>query len=442
MRVLLIQSYLGRKENLIFPIGLAYLANSLKEHEVSAFDPNIEDDPYGAMRKIIKDFNPDVIGISLRNIDTTSYKDMYYHYKTLEPTIKLIKEASPHSCFVIGGAAFSLFAEELMNRHSQIDFGVYLEGEKVFPELLNNLSHPQRVKGIYYRQNGLVLFSGMHALPDLEDISPNLDLFDISRYKLNGEEIGVQSKRGCMLHCSYCTYPFLTGNSLRLRPPKKVLDEIEQLISKYGLTKFTFADTVFNIPRQHAVDICEEIIKRGIKVGWSAFFSLKGIDEDFLKLAHKAGCYSFIFSPDGYSDKTLKALRKEINKKDIKKVYDLAKRFKISKFDFSFFINAPGQSYRDLLALLWLLIKTNFILPRRKFIHITVNIPRIEPHTDLYKLAIREGTLSPSNSLLPLDAALLPSIYYRNPHNKLAELVFKFLLHVKNALIHLRRNKQ
>jgi len=436
VKLLLIQSYLGRKEKPILPLGIAYLANRLGGHKVSVFDPNIEDDPYGAMKKIINDFNPEVVGISLRNIDTASYGDMYYHYKALEPTIRIIKNAAPRSYLVIGGAAFSLFAEELMNRHPQIDFGVYLEGEKIFPELLNNLSDPERVKGIYYRRNREVFFSGMPPLPDLENISPDFSFFNISRYNDNNGGIGVQSKRGCMLNCSYCTYPFLTGNSLRLRPHQKVVDEIEQLILKYGITQFTFADSVFNIPKQHAVDICEEIIKRGIKAGWSAFFSFKGIDEDFLKLAHKAGCYLFIFSPDGYSDKALKVLKKEINKKDIKRVYNLAKRFKLSKFDFSFFINAPGQSYWDLLALLWLLIKTNFILPRRKFMHIGVNIPRIEPHTGLYKLAISEGTLSPANSLLPLDTALLPSIYYRNPHNKSAEGVFKFLIHLKNIWKH------
>ena len=434
MRVLLVQSYLGRRETPVLPLGLAYLANSLNGHEVSILDPNIEDDPYGAIRKRIEDFKPDIVGLSLRNIDTTSYRDMYYHYKTLEPTVELIKKAAPQSYLVVGGAAFSLFAEDIMSRNLKIDFGVYLEGEESFPELLNNLSNPGRVKGIYYREDEKLVFSGPRPLPDLEDASPNLDLLEVSRYKDGGEGIGVQSKRGCLLNCSYCTYPFLTGRSLRLRSPSKVVDEIEQIVEKYGVRQFTFADSIFNVPPQHAIEICEEIIRRGIRVGWAAFFHFKGIDENFVDLAHRAGCYLFIFSPDGYSDKALKILRKGIKKEDIRKVYNLAKKFKVSRFDFSFFINVPGLSYLDFAAILWLLVKTNFLLPRKKFMHISVNVPRIEPHTNLYQLAIQEGTLSPTDSLLPSDAALLPSLYYHNPRIRLAENIFSFLVTSKKVL--------
>lgn len=437
MRVLLIQSYLGRREKPILPLGLAYLANSLNGHEVSILDPNIEDDPYGAMRKRIADFKPEVVGLSLRNIDTTSYKDIYYHYQTIGPTVELIKEAAPSSYVVIGGAAFSLFAEDVMDRNPGIDFGVYLEGEKTFPELLDHLSYPQEVPGVYYRENGKVIFTGPRPLPELENISPHLDLLEVARYRNHEEGIGVQSKRGCLLNCAYCTYPFLTGRTVRLRPAMKVVNEIEQNIEKHGVTQFIFADTIFNIPKDHAVAICKEMIRRGLKVRWTAFFNLKGVDEDFLRLACSAGCYLFIFSPDAYSDKALRMLHKGIQKKDIQRVYDLAKKFKASRFDFSFFINAPGQNYGDLTALLWLLVKTNFLLSQKKFMHISINIPRLEPHTELYKLAVREGTLSQTESLLPREAALLRSLYYHNPHARLAESVFSFLVTSKRMLNHL-----
>lgn len=436
MKILLIQSYLGRRERPVFPLGLSYLGGSLKGHEVSIIDPNVEEDPFGSIRKRLSDFKPDVTGISLRNIDTTIFKDKFLYYKTLGPTVDLIREVSPHSFVIIGGAAFSLFAEEIMVRNPKIDFGVYLEGEETLVELIENLTSPFAVKGVYYRKDGKVIFSGPRQLSDFElTPAPNRDLLEFGKYS-HPEGTGVQSKRGCCLNCAYCTYPFLTGNRLRLRSPQKVVDEIEALTQKRGLTHYMFADTVFNMPKQHAVEICEELIRRGVTAKWGAYFSLKGIDEDFIRLAHRAGCNQFLFSPDGYSDRSLAALRKEIDKKVVIKVYRLSSKLKLreARFDFSFFMNAPGQTYASFFAVIWLLLKTNFILPRRKFMHIYLNVARIEPHTELYKLAVKEGTVSVETKLLPLDEQNLSLLFYHNKEVGFAEGIYRMLVKIKDII--------
>ena len=78
-------------------------------------------------------------------------------------------------------------------------------------------------------------------------------------------------------------------------------------------------------------------------------------------MAQRAGCYSFSFSPDGYSNKTLEVLRKEVCKRDIKNVYKAVKKLQGANFDFSFFINPPGQNYWSFIALIWLFLKTNIL---------------------------------------------------------------------------------
>lgn len=80
--------------------------------------------------------------------------------------------------------------------------------------------------------------------------------------------LGVQSKRGCVFKCTYCSYPFLNNDNIRLRPPIEVVDEIEHMITNYGLQSFAFVDSVFNIPERHAKEICNEILRRGLKVKW------------------------------------------------------------------------------------------------------------------------------------------------------------------------------
>ncbi len=433
MKILLLQSYLGRKEPAVFPLGLSYLASYLSGHEVSAIDPNVESEPFDAIRKKLSDFKPEVIAISLRNIDTTVYKDRFYYYKALSATLKIIKQIVPGAYIVIGGAAFSLYAKEIMNRNPEIDFGVYLEGEETFIELLKNPECPSCVKGVYYRSNGKVLFSGLRKPIDFDKaLLPNRDIFGLNKY-YNPVGVGVQSKRGCSLDCAYCTYQFLTGKTIRSRVPSKVVDEIE-LINKDPETPILFADPVFNLPKQHAVEICQEIIRRKVKVKWSAYFSLQGMDEAFIELAQRAGCYLFLFSPDAYSDKSLKILRKEINKSQIKRAYNIVGKLKGARFDFSFFINPPGQDFLSFLGVIWLLLKTNFILPRRKYMHISVNMPRIEPHTELHKLSVKEGTLSSSVNLLPFDENSLSMLFYHNPNMRLVEGVFSLLLKMKHCL--------
>jgi anaerobic magnesium-protoporphyrin IX monomethyl ester cyclase len=436
MRVLLVQSYLGRKERPILPLGLAYLASHLEGHEVSVLDPNIAENPWDSLKKGVVNFKPQAIGISLRNIDTTQYKDIFYYYKTLSVTVELIRETAPHSCLIIGGSAFSLYSEEIMRQNPEIDFGIYLDGEKALPELLDNLSSPSRVKGIYYRENGKLAFSGLRPLYDFDrSVAPKRDSFELDKYD-HPEGIGIQSKRGCSLNCAYCTYPFLTGHSLRLRHPRTVVDEIEQLVNKSGVRFFMFADTVFNLPKWHAQQICEELIQRGIKGQWAAYFSLKEIDKDFITLAHRAGCYRFLFSPDGYSNQSLRLLRKEVDKNEVEKVYRLVKTLKLegAAFDFSYFLNAPGQDYLSFLALMGLLFKTNYLLPRRRFMTVSVNVARIEPHTELHKLAIKGGTLSGETQLLPSNENLLRLLYYHNPKMRLAETIYKSMLTLKKIL--------
>ena len=127
MRILLIQSYLGRKEKPLLPLGLAYVATNLNGHEVSIVDPNIVNSPFDSIRKKLTDFDPEVIGISLRNIDTTLYKDRFYYYKNLVSTVEYIKRIVPDALIVIGGAAFSLYAEEIMRQNPKIDYGIHLE---------------------------------------------------------------------------------------------------------------------------------------------------------------------------------------------------------------------------------------------------------------------------------------------------------------------------
>ena len=140
MNVLLIQSYLGGGDaTLAFPLGLAYLSSCLDDHQIKILDLNLYQNPYNELVTKLAEFSPDIIGISLRNIDNQTRISLNYFYLEFKKTIRAIKKQAPDTPLVVGGAGFSMFAQKIMNRNSEIDFGVFQEGEESFSELLENV---------------------------------------------------------------------------------------------------------------------------------------------------------------------------------------------------------------------------------------------------------------------------------------------------------------
>lgn len=400
MNILLAQAYLGRTEPPVFPLGLSCLASSIKGHNLKVFDPNVSADYISELSDILKDFRPDVIGVSLRNIDSTNKRKVVFYYSYLKEMIDVIK-AGPcrNSKIVIGGSGFSMFANEIMQDEQRIDYGVFLEGENTFLELLEHLDQPDAVRGVFYREGGRVLFTGPNAQVDLNTVAiPDRTAISIDPYMKIPDAIGVETKRGCMLGCIYCVYGFLNGKNLRLKEPVKVVDEIESLLIDMKVKNFTFVDSVFNIPLSHAEAICTEIIRRGLDVSWSAWFHEDYINEEFVDLIRNAGCKKIILSPDGFSDDVLHKLGKTIKKKDILKVFDMLKGVDGIEICYNFFKNPPGQNLSTFLRLMAFYFKAKLRLKGR--VHFEFNSIRIEPHTALFKLALEEGIIKENEKLL------------------------------------------
>lgn len=436
MKVLLVQTYRGRYEadGVVFPIGLCYIASALKEHVVQVIDLNTRNEPFADLRAKIRCFNPDIIGISLRNIDTTQKRDPFYYFKNVEPLIHFIKEISPFVKLMIGGSGFSMFANEIMERIPQIDFGVYLEGEESTPELINNLNRPETVRGIFLRKDNKVEFTGHRPFPNMKRLpAPDRHFVNVKSYDHPiYTNIGIQTKRGCPLKCAYCSYPSLNGRQVRVRSASQVADEIESLKTKYGLRRFMFVDSVFNVPSRHAEDICREIIRRRLDLEWSAFFNIRGFSEELLYLAIAAGCKNFSFSPDAVTNKSLKALDKDITEQDISRVIKMLLRTKGVRIEFHVFCTPPGQTLLGILKTLLFFFKVNAIFLGRAVVHL--GWIRIEPETGIYEIAKSEGIISEETELLPLEEEGLGDLFYSCPKTKsYGDFVFKTLLALQDV---------
>lgn len=437
MKVLLVQSHCGRDEpgGVLFPIGLCYIGTALSAHEVQIIDLNMYESPFDELRKIIFSFDPAVVGISLRNIDTTQRRDMFYYFKVFEPVIRLIKDADPSIKVIVGGSGFSMFAGKIMERIPQIDFGVYLEGEESTPELLANLNKPEAVKGIFVRKGDKVKFTGCRPLPNMKYLpAPDRHFVDVKSYDNPVyTNIGIQTKRGCPLRCAYCNYPSLNGRQIRTRSAGQVADEIEWLINRYNIRRFMFVDSVFNVPNRHAEDICMEMIKRRLDVEWSAFFNIKGFSKELLNLAMEAGCRNFSFSPDAVENRSLQALKKGITEQDISTVIQMLRKTKDIRIEFHVFCTPPRQTLQGIIKTLFFFLKANALFLGRAVVHL--GWIRIEPETDIFEIAKSEGIISEKTDLLPHGEEGLGDLFYSCPETRAyGDPVFKAILAIQGLL--------
>ena len=355
-RVLLVQAPLGRKEPPVLPLGLAWLASGLPaDQPVAIYDPNVDERP---VEEVIDTFRPDVVGVSLRNIDTTQYKDPYCFFSHFRPMVQRIRrKVGPETPIVVGGAGFSLFGEAVMRRVPEIHYGVHLEGELTFARLLGALEpggQPEAVPGVYRRVGEEVRFSGPGPRAVLTEHRPRLDLVDVKRYAPYAKNyaIGIQTKRGCVLACAYCTYVTLSGSQLRLRSPDEVVDEVEWYVREHNITEVFFADTVFNLPPSHARAIVERLIERKVQVRWRAYHNERTLDADYMRLAVESGCTEFTFSPDAWSQRSLTYLQKNVRQEDILRSLELVRATPGACANYNFMIGLPGQDLRELAGML------------------------------------------------------------------------------------------
>lgn len=406
MRVLLVQAFTALDMELVYPLGLAYLAAHLDGHDVALFDVNLHRDaPFEALEKQVREFRPDVVGISLRNMKVGM---PHLHTDDFEPqqkTIQLVKRVQPGVKIVAGGTAFSLYAETMMARLPEVDFGVWGEAERRFPKLLEDLAHPEKVPGVYYRQGDKVVYTGRPPGEDWKDLrKPRRDLVSHAPYLASSfVSVGVQAKRGCSLHCIHCSDTFLLGHRVRMRDPKDVVDEVQELVEDHGVRQMFFCDQIFNIPPGHAIAICKEIVDRGLQLQWSAWFNehRNTLPDELMVWLKKAGCGLLSFSPDHVDDRMLKNLDKNFRYEDMLYTVQVAKRHGMD-VEYSFFLNSPGEDLRSLYAILKFLVHARLELgPRLRLFTLLMMQPiRIYPHTRLVELAKETGLVDKDHELV------------------------------------------
>jgi radical SAM superfamily enzyme YgiQ (UPF0313 family) len=321
MRVLLVSANRERIPDPIFPLGLAYVAAAARRagHEVAVADLCFGRSPLRDLRAQTQLFRPDIVGLSLRNIDNAAYP-LTVDYLDRHREVVYALRGATSAPVVLGGSGFSIMPQAYM-RVLDADWGVAGEGEAAFVGLLKALQEGRDPAGI----PGVVKRSGQCTTGDTvavqqplyaqwrDGLWPARGLMDYSRYIRRGGMGNVQTKRGCVFKCSYCTYPLLEGKRFRAREAGDVVDEIEALMQDYGPHPIFFVDSILNFPRGHVEGICEEILRRGLRVRWSCYATPVRLDREQAMLMAKAGCDGIELGTDAVDDEQLSRLGKSFD---------------------------------------------------------------------------------------------------------------------------------
>ena len=407
MRVMLVYSNRARILEPTPPIGLSYIATATERagHEVKFVDLMMSRDPEGDMRRALTEFKPDVVGISIRNIDNVVPQRLSCHLGEIGAMIATIRELSKAK-IVLGGPAVSILKSSSLERFDA-DFAISGEGETSFPQLLGALEYGESllpIAGLSYREGNQLRYN--EAMRHSKFSSSGMENWvRWKSYERGGGTWAIHTKRGCPMHCIYCNYPGMEGHELRRRSVTDTVDEIEHIQNTVGPRTFEFTDSTFNIPSSHAVEICKEVIRRKLKVRLSAVgMNPLGMTEELLELMPKAGFISMVITPDSASATMLKNLQKGFTMNHVIRAAELARKSKIRSTWF-FLLGGPGETETTVEE------TVSFVeqhLNWNRCLTIFMTGIRILPGTDLAKHAVKEGLLSP-------DSDLVESTFYFSP---------------------------
>ncbi len=411
MKVLLVSPNVETLPDPVFPIGLAYVAAALRRNNIQyqvldlCFVSNYE----MAIESAITSFQPDIIGLSLRNVDNVSYPNCISYLPFYRRIVQSIREQS-QALIVLGGSGFSLIPGPLFE-YLSADFGIVGEAELSFVKFIKDVEK-ERTLGRSARVNKVDDRCGIVKKLDSLPI-PGRSGFDNEGYLTRGGMGNIQTKRGCPFGCIYCTYPIIEGKHIRLRSPRLVCDEIETML-ELGIDNLFFVDNAFNHPIDHAESICQEIVNRNLPIKWSCYANPKFVTKELVELMLAAGCTGLEFGSDAANETMLVNLGKNFTVDDLRSASAICQKSAMS-FCHSLLLGGPGETMETVHQTLGRVLDMS---PTAAICMIGI---RVFPKTRLSLIAVKEGIIDPEQDFLQ-------PAFYLSPHveNEIIPFIERF----------------
>jgi len=370
-----------------FQLGLLYLAAQTRDrHDVKVLDLTIQKMTRGELLSYIRAEGFHVVGITAMTFQINPAHDI----------AGKIKQSNPHIKVIMGGMhSTALFSEVLKDRN--IDFVVVGEGESTFLELLERLEAGgdtfSDIKGIAYRDNGSVHFTGLREFVDINKLKfPARDLVPMAETLPENTIFGqpamdILLSRGCPGACIFCASCNVWKKKLRLRSIESMVEEITHLKDTYRVRYFKIMDDLFINNKESALRFCEAVTP--LKIRFTCGMRINIVDEEILKAMKRAGAVNVLYGVETGSKEIMKKIKKGASIEKIREVFALHKKVG-SPATASVIVGHPYETEDDLKQTVQLIRDLDPF-----FVSVQYMTPY--PGTELFQIAPETGETSTFN---------------------------------------------
>lgn len=447
----------------VYPTGITYLADFIHRRRPDVRQHILDLSLYpqrerrNALRDVTASFHPELVCFSWRDIQIFSphegdaslehafnfyyasnpikrlgasihgLRNLYRYYSDIRHNLSypwLIRKEFPSTQLMIGGGAFTAFADQLIEKLPEGTIGILGEGEDAILKIING---EQLTEERFIIRRGGVVSKGTKHTPALLDAMtvdlPYLTSIFPQYTSYVGECIGIQTKRGCPYDCAFCLYPYIEGKRVRYRPPENVVRDISQYYHQWGARRFWFTDAQFITGKEaypQCTEILERIIREKLDIEWSGYIRTSLIHADLARLMVQSGVGDLEVAITAGSQRVLNSLHMGFK---LEHLYEGCRHLRDAGFTgrviLNYSLNSPEETEDTLLQSIESYKVVASILGEDRVFPLMFFLG-IQPNTDLEQRLLSEGYLSAGYNPLSLAPWNIKKLLYNPaPLNKL-----------------------